>query len=151
MVYNRYMYQDIIVIVITSLCMFFIWYFSKKDTYIVLNTIKNEIKKEEPIKEIAKVKIPKKPILPKEKVNSFLPIEGIGPKINKLLHESNIKTFDDLSNAKVLDLQEILDNAGNSFNMANPKTWGEQAKLAKEKKWDELKEFRKNLHINEEN
>ena len=43
-------------------------------------------------------------------------------------------------------MQRILDEAGNSFNMANPKNWPIQAKLAHEGKWEELEEYQHNLY-----
>lgn len=57
-------------------------------------------------------------------------IEGIGPKIEKLLNEKDILTFKDLSNAKITALKAVLADAGSRFKMHDPGTWAEQAKLA---------------------
>jgi predicted flap endonuclease-1-like 5' DNA nuclease len=64
-------------------------------------------------------------------------LEGIGPKINTLLHEAGIRTFAQLALSEVSELKAILDPAGLQF--IDPSTWAEQAKLAADGKFDELK------------
>ena len=64
-------------------------------------------------------------------------LEGIGPKINKLLHEAGIVTFAHLAATDVSELKAILDPAKLQF--IDPSTWAEQAKLAAAGKFDELK------------
>lgn len=81
-----------------------------------------------------------------ERIDDLTIIEGIGPKIQELLYTNNIKNFEKLSRTNTLYLQNILDQAGNSFNMANPKTWAEQARLAHENKWEELDEYQNELY-----
>ena len=54
-------------------------------------------------------------------------IDGIGPKIQKLLNENEITTFDDLANQKVNHLRIILNKAGKGFKMQNPSLWPKQA------------------------
>ena len=68
-------------------------------------------------------------------------IEGIGPKIEKLLHAAGIKTWQQLAQTKVSKLQEILDKAGKRYALADPGTWPKQAKLAAEGKFAELEEY----------
>lgn len=63
-------------------------------------------------------------------------IEGIGPKINTVLHESGIITYSQLSKTTVSGLQEILGEAG--LARFNPETWPEQAALAAKGDWDGL-------------
>ena len=70
-------------------------------------------------------------------------IEGIGPKVSKVLKEASISTFEDLSKAEVEDLRQILANAG--LKMMDPATWPEQAKLAAEGDWDALQELQDKL------
>jgi predicted flap endonuclease-1-like 5' DNA nuclease len=65
-------------------------------------------------------------------------IEGIGPKIQELLYGAKIHTFVVLSKTDVSRLKEILDAAGERFQMHEPKTWPEQAKLAADGRWEEL-------------
>lgn len=68
-------------------------------------------------------------------------IEGIGPKIESLLHADGIKTFVQLSKAKVERLEKILINAGPRFRMHKPTTWAEQAGIAAAGDWDQLKQL----------
>ncbi|MBN8682531.1 MAG: 50S ribosomal protein L27 [Chitinophagales bacterium] len=68
-------------------------------------------------------------------------VEGIGPKIEQLLKEGGIETWEDLSNAPVERIQEILDAAGPRYQIHDPSTWPAQAKFAVDGKWDELKEY----------
>ncbi len=65
-------------------------------------------------------------------------IEGIGPKIQELLFAAKIYTWAALSDTDVARLKGILDDAGERFQMHEPKTWPEQAKLASEGRWEEL-------------
>jgi len=65
-------------------------------------------------------------------------IEGIGPKIQELLYAAKIYTFVQLSKTDVARLKGILDDAGERFQMHEPKTWPEQADLAAKGKWAEL-------------
>ncbi|HGG58473.1 MAG TPA: hypothetical protein ENK26_00960 [Gammaproteobacteria bacterium] len=68
-------------------------------------------------------------------------VEGIGPKIEKLLKDAGIDTWKKLSEADVGDLQKILDAAGPSFRLADPKSWPVQAELADSGQWAKLKEY----------
>jgi len=64
-------------------------------------------------------------------------VEGIGPKIQTLLHQAGIHSFKDLSEKKPYELQAILHKA--NIRIASPDTWAEQAKLLADGKMDELK------------
>jgi len=79
----------------------------------------------------------------KAEADNLTKIEGIGPKVSKVLNESGISTFEELSNAKVEDLQKILGEAG--LKMMDPTTWPEQAKLAADGDWDALKTLQDKL------
>lgn len=70
-------------------------------------------------------------------------IEGIGPKIVGLLHDSGIVTFAQLSNMQLINLEVILKEADMQF--VNPNTWAEQAALAAEGQWDELQKLQDEL------
>lgn len=72
-------------------------------------------------------------------------IEGIGPKIEKLLAERDITTFEGLAKAKISVLKEILAAAGPRFKMHDPATWSEQAKLAAKGDWDKLAKLQEEL------
>ncbi len=73
-------------------------------------------------------------------------IEGIGPKIAELLQQAGIRTFADLANTSPDRIREILEAAGNRYKMHDPSTWPQQARLAAEGKWDELKALQDQLH-----
>jgi predicted flap endonuclease-1-like 5' DNA nuclease len=70
-------------------------------------------------------------------------VEGIGPKINSVLHEAGIRTFAQLAEATPERLGEILREAG--LRLANPESWAEQARLAAEGEWSKLDTFQKKL------
>lgn len=72
-------------------------------------------------------------------------IEGIGPKIEKLLKADGIKTWQGLADAEVSRIQAVLDRAGDSFRLANPETWPEQAALAAAGRWGELSDLQDRL------
>ena len=72
-------------------------------------------------------------------------VEGIGPKIEELLHIAGINTWRALSETSVERIQEILTAAGPRYQLADPGTWPKQALLAADGKWDELKELQDQL------
>ena len=72
-------------------------------------------------------------------------IEGIGPKIEQLLYRSGIFTFSQLSGAPAIYISKLLFEAGNGFQMHDPRTWPEQARLARDGKWQELEELQNEL------
>ena len=74
-----------------------------------------------------------------QKADDLTKIEGIGKKIAELLVAQHICSFADLANSKLRTLQNILNDAGSRYKSYDPNTWVEQAKLAAEGKWDELK------------
>ncbi|MEZ4854436.1 hypothetical protein [Flavobacterium sp.] len=73
--------------------------------------------------------------------NDLKIVEGIGPKIEELFKTSGILSWKLLSETSVDRCQEILNKAGERFQMHNPGTWPRQAKLAYEGKWQELKDW----------
>jgi hypothetical protein len=60
-------------------------------------------------------------------------IEGIGPKVAKVLGEVGVNTFERLAHADVSSVQKILADAG--LQMMNPVGWIDQAKLAAKGDW----------------
>ena len=72
-------------------------------------------------------------------------IEGIGPKIEALLIEAGIKTYESLANASIETLKSVLANGGKMVALKDPSTWAEQAKLAAEGKWDNLSQLQLEL------
>ena len=83
---------------------------------------------------------------PKTKADDLKKIEGIGPKIAKLLKEDGISSFQQLADAPLTQLQQVLENAGPRFRMHKPGTWSKQAALAAKGKWDQLKTLQDQLN-----
>lgn len=77
----------------------------------------------------------------KVKENDLTIVEGIGPKIQELFHNHNVKTWLGLSECSVEKCQEVLESGGAKFKMHNPETWSKQAGLAANGKWQELKDW----------
>jgi predicted flap endonuclease-1-like 5' DNA nuclease len=72
-------------------------------------------------------------------------IEGIGPSIAHLMRSSGVDTFAKLATSNVAGLQAILDRGGQRFRTANPQTWAEQASLAVQNRWAELRRLQDEL------
>ena len=72
-------------------------------------------------------------------------IEGIGPKIEGLLNDAGINTWQELADAPGEKIQAILDEAGPRYRMHDPATWSKQAKLAADAKWEELETLQDSL------
>ena len=105
--------------------------------------VKKETKKAAPAKKV-ETKAAAKPAAKKTtgKADDLKKIEGIGPKIASTLVEAGIATFADLAKAKPAKISEII--AGVRGNHVTD-TWPEQAKLAADGKWDELKKWQDEL------
>jgi predicted flap endonuclease-1-like 5' DNA nuclease len=73
-------------------------------------------------------------------------IEGIGPALAKLLNSAGINSFDQLAQSNEEKLRQILSNAGPRYKVHDPSTWPEQAKLAANNQWDELKVLQDKLN-----
>jgi small subunit ribosomal protein S1 len=71
-------------------------------------------------------------------------IEGIGPKIEELLHAAGIISFVDLSKAEADAIKEILNAAGSRYQMHDPTSWPMQAEMAANGEWEKLKEWQEN-------
>ncbi len=98
-------------------------------------------KKEAPVKKAAPAKKASS-----KKGDDLTKVEGIGPKVKGIFHEEGILTFADLAAKKPEELKEILVPKGGRYAGMNPGTWPEQAKLAAEGKWDELKKWQDELN-----
>lgn len=72
-------------------------------------------------------------------------VEGIGPKIEGLLNDAGITTWEELANAPTEKVQAVLDEAGPRYRMHDPATWSKQAKLAHEGQWEELEALQDHL------
>ena len=72
-------------------------------------------------------------------------IEGIGPKIEQILNDEGISTFEQLMNADVVKIKDVLIAQGPTYAVHNPATWAEQAVLAFNQEWDKLSTLQKEL------
>ena len=70
-------------------------------------------------------------------------IEGIGPKVEKVLKDAGITTFEVLARANVEDVQRTLNAAG--LQMMSPEGWIEQASLAAKGDWEGLERLQNEL------
>lgn len=70
-------------------------------------------------------------------------LEGIGPKVARLLNEAGITTFAGLAATNAADLQKSLSAAG--LQMMNVEGWIDQAALAAKGDWDGLQKLQNEL------
>src|SRR5215211_809407 len=70
-------------------------------------------------------------------------LEGIGPKVAKVLNNAGITTFDDLARAEAADVKSVLNKAG--LQMMNPEGWIEQASLAAKGDWEAVERLQNEL------
>lgn len=103
-----------------------------------------DIPAEKPAK---KARVPKieLPSGKKIKQDDLKMVEGIGPKIEGLLHDIGIKTWRELADAPEAKVQQMLDDAGPRYRIHSPSTWAKQAGLAADAKWAELEKLQDEL------
>lgn len=77
----------------------------------------------------------------KYKTDDLKIVEGIGPKIADLLIKAGIETWKKLSETAPERIKEILDAAGPSYQIHDPGTWPEQARMADNGEWEALKKY----------
>ncbi|SDL68404.1 50S ribosomal protein L21 [Kriegella aquimaris] len=73
-------------------------------------------------------------------------IEGIGPKAAEALTNAGIGTYAKLAKAEPDNIKEILTEASSRMAHLDPTTWPQQAQLAADGKWDELKKLQDELN-----
>ncbi len=78
--------------------------------------------------------------------DDFSHIDGVGPKISATLRSAGVKTFAKLAAKEVDDIKEILvaENP-NMLRLSDPTTWPEQAGMAAEGRWENLKALQEGL------
>jgi len=79
------------------------------------------------------------------KIADFTIIEGIGPKLDKVLKDAGIYSMKNLSQTPVSKLKEIVHAAGKKFNFSDPASWPLQASLAADGQMKELKKLQEEL------
>ncbi len=70
-------------------------------------------------------------------------IEGIGPKMESVLHENGISSWAVLAGKSHSDLKGILDKYGDKYRIIDPAEWPAQAALANKADWDGLIAYQK--------
>lgn len=84
------------------------------------------------------------PVAAKKKAaDDLVKIEGIGPKVAKILSQAGIETFEDLAGADVAEVQNVLNKAG--LQMMDPEGWIDQAKLAAKGEWEAFEKLQRKL------
>lgn len=78
-------------------------------------------------------------------VVDFTIIEGIGPKTDEVLRKAGVHSLEALAAIKVGRIKEILKEAAGNFNLLNPDTWPEQARLAAAGQLKELEKLQDRL------
>ena len=79
-------------------------------------------------------------------LNDLQIIEGIGPKIERILRRSSIDTWKKLADGDAETIRDILITEGGArYKLHDPTTWSKQAQLAHEGKWKDLKELQDKL------
>ncbi|WP_245593012.1 helix-hairpin-helix domain-containing protein [Crocinitomix catalasitica] len=86
-----------------------------------------------------KKEAPKKAAAKSAKGDDLTKIEGVGPKLASVLNEGGLNSYAEVAAASVADIQKILDEAEGNYARFSPDTWPQQAQLAADGKWDELK------------
>ncbi|MBC2844064.1 hypothetical protein [Winogradskyella flava] len=81
----------------------------------------------------------------KIKENDLTIVEGIGPKIQELFHNHDVKTWKALSECSIDKCQSVLDSGGERFRVHKPNTWPDQAKMAYEGRWADLLKWQDEL------
>ncbi len=79
------------------------------------------------------------------KADDLVKIEGIGPKVSEALVAAGVDTFIKLAGKTAEEVKQIIVDAGVKLPAIDASSWAEQAKLASEGKWDELKTLQDEL------
>jgi predicted flap endonuclease-1-like 5' DNA nuclease len=120
-----------------------------REQEIQLQNLKEKLTAQPEVKLVAKKKaIPTKPVTkPASKVEEtqLSRIEGIGPKIQEILHSGKVFNFKDLAESTPSKLRDILLAEGPQYKVHDPETWPEQAAMAEAGKWDELLKWQATL------
>jgi len=78
--------------------------------------------------------------------DDFSYLDGVGPKISATLRSAGVKTFAKLAAKEVDDIREILVAENPSLlRLSDPSTWPEQAGMAAEGRWEDLKALQEDL------
>jgi large subunit ribosomal protein L21 len=109
---------------------------------------KAKVEKAAPKKAPAKATETKAKAAPKKastKADDLTKIEGVGPKAAEAMVNAGLDTFAKVAKAKPEAIATILTDASSRLAHLVTTTWPQQAKLAADGKWDELKELQDKL------
>ncbi|MAN58850.1 MAG: 50S ribosomal protein L21 [Flavobacteriaceae bacterium] len=109
---------------------------------------KKETKKAAPKKETkpaAKPEAKKETSKKSASADDLKKIEGVGPKAMEAFVAAGIDTFEKVAKTSPEKLSEILSEASSRLAHLVTDTWPQQAQLAADGKWDELKELQEKL------
>ncbi|WP_020559210.1 hypothetical protein [Thiofilum flexile] len=81
-------------------------------------------------------------------IDNLRKLEGITPRIEALLNEAGIKSYQALSQQTPQVLRQILIAAGEPFKQIDPQTWPFQAELASKGEWARLQDYQGYLKNN---
>jgi predicted flap endonuclease-1-like 5' DNA nuclease len=73
-------------------------------------------------------------------------VEGIGPKVEKLLHDAWVYTFADLAKMTPAGIKKILTPHGSPYSAMTTDTWPRQSGLARDGKMKELETLKEKLN-----
>jgi len=100
-------------------------------------------RKQKPVVEMAHVSHEHHEVETPVEVDDLTKIEGIGPKVSKILANAGINTFSGLVEAGAKKVDSILDSAG--LHMMDSAGWIEQARLASMADWEKLLKLQNEL------
>ncbi len=103
-------------------------------------TTPEEVPEETPVEEVAEVK--EETLVEPAEADDLTKIEGIGPKIAETLTAAGVATFAAVAATDVEKINELISEVRGNHDAA---TWPQQAQLATDGKWDELKTLQDEL------
>ena len=118
------------------------------ESIVVSGAIKAKAEKAAPKKEAPKTEKTEAPKVAKKaatKADDLKKIEGAGPKAAEALVNAGLDTFAKIAKATPEQLSTILTDASSRLSHIVTETWPQQAALAVDGKWDELKELQDKL------
>jgi predicted flap endonuclease-1-like 5' DNA nuclease len=89
--------------------------------------------------------VPETPVEPEVRGDNLRLIWGIGKRKQRALSVAGIHSFAQLATMKESELDTLVMQSRDGFNLANQSTWSQQAQLAAEQQWDELRDMQKKL------
>ncbi|MEM9411859.1 MAG: helix-hairpin-helix domain-containing protein, partial [Planctomycetota bacterium] len=72
-------------------------------------------------------------------------IEGIGPAIAEILNAAGIVSWTQLASTSIEQIQEVMAHAGGQYSVHDPATWPQQAQMAADGLFDELRAWQEKL------